>query len=150
MFFLDRLFRRFKGKGIIRTDSKDEQTESSEDKQCAVCGEKVDEGLIQCPKCSSAVFTSSKKIATAPSISSVSGSTRQLSETSKQANLTCPNCGAEYFHEFMTALETIGLDKVTFSTSADPKFAFGKCQFCGTGLKPRGKPFTEIDLRKRD
>lgn len=150
MSFLDWLFRRSKDKGSVRTDSKGEQSESSEGKQCAVCGEKVDKGFIQCPKCSSGVFTSPKKVATTPSISSVSGSTRQVSESSKQANLICSKCGAEHYHEFMSALETIGLDKVTFSTSEDPQFAFGKCRFCGAELKPKGKSFRWIDLRKRD
>lgn len=57
--------------------------------------------------------------------------------SNKESNLVYPNCGAEYYHEFMSAIEQIGLDKVTFSTSEDPKFAFGKCQFCGAGLQPK-------------
>lgn len=68
----------------------------------------------------------------------------------KRANIICSNCGAEYYHEFMAALETINLDKVTFSTSEDPQFAFGKCQFCGAGLKPKGKSVRQIDLKKRN
>jgi len=63
--------------------------------------------------------------------------------------LICSNCGAEYYHEFTSALEDIGLDKVSLSTSEDPQFAFGRCQFYGAGLQPKGKPFKFIDLRKK-
>ncbi|GAH65421.1 unnamed protein product, partial [marine sediment metagenome] len=66
------------------------------------------------------------------------------SQESKESNLVCPKCGAEYYHWFGDYVEEAGIDKFTFTTSEDPQFAFGKCQFCGAGLRPTGKSWKRI------
>lgn len=73
------------------------------------------------------------------------------SQEGKQSNLVCPNCGAEYYHEFADLVEEAGIEKFVFITSEDRQFAFGKCQFCGAGLQPAREPWKRIkwtDLTK--
>ena len=64
MGFFQRLFRRPQsqmGADIhSSTEHKDFRGESSTEKQCAVCGQVVDKGLVECPKCGSGVFNPKK------------------------------------------------------------------------------------------
>lgn len=107
-------------------------------KTCAVCGQNVPEGVFECPKCGSGVFNHPKKTLHAePSMAVPQGNTKAGSDKAK-ANLFCTNCGAEYYSDFVEAVEAAGVEKFTWRTSVkNPEDVFPRCDFCGGPLKPR-------------
>jgi hypothetical protein len=53
----------------------------------------------------------------------------------KRSNLYCPNCGAEYYHEFLDAVKSYGKGRITWHSSSGT--SYGTCKFCGNELKPK-------------